>query len=321
YRAVDRVNGPEGRFEFAPLEAGTWRVLGEGTMIASEPFVLVSGERRVATFDLSSALVVHGRAPVPAGTHFKDVRIVARGEPAEIAKDRFARPTYPGTFVKPDFTFERTLDGAKPFVRAWHPSLTSPPGDPYVEVRDPTQPVELVLVDRPALAFTVVRTGGAISPSPWDLNDHLAIAFDREDGDHARVIRSIATTGVASEVVHLAEIPPGRWTLLLDPGGEAAPLLRTGVEIADGGTDLGTLDLGPGSTLRIAIADGRADRSGSLHVHAKHVGAPEYSRFWTRAAGSELVLPGLGAGRFEVTLSDSSGKKLWTGTVECDGAH
>lgn len=321
FRAMDRLNGANGLFEFAPLAAGSWRVLDEVTQLASEPVVLATGEERTASLDLSGAVVIRGRITVPAGTDFKDVRVVARGEPAEIATDRFARPTYPGTFVRPDFTFERTVDGAKPFVRAWHPSLTPPPGDPFVEVRDATRPVELALVDRPALAFTVVRTGGAITPSQWDLNEHLSITLEREDGDRARVTRSPATSGAATEVVHLSEIPAGRWTLRLDPGGDAAPVTRTGVEIAESGTDLGPLELGPGSVLRLQIADGRANRSGDLGVHARHVGAPEYSRFLHRAAGPELLLPGLGPGKFEISISDSTGKPLWTGTAEVDGAH
>jgi hypothetical protein len=321
FRVVDRLNGANGLFEFSPLAAGTWRVLDQVTQLASEPVALANGEERIETLDLSGAVVIHGRVTAPAGTDFKDVRIVARGEPVEVASDRFARPTYPGTFVKSDFTFERTIDGAKPFVRAWHPSLASPPGDPYVEVRDATQPVELALVDRPSLAFTVARTCGAISPSEWDLNYRFSITLDREDGDHARVTRSCTTTGAASEVVHLVEIPTGRWTLFLDPGGEAAPLFRTGVEISEAGTDLGTLTLGPGSVLRVQIADGRANKSGPFNVSAHHVGAPEYTRWWQRAVGPELLLPGLGAGNFDVKIGDSTGKEVWRGTAECDGAH
>jgi len=223
--------------------------------------------------------------------------------------------------VLEDGTFERTIDGAQPFVRAWHPSLTPPPGDPYVEVRDPTQTIQLSLIDRPSLAFTLVRVGGAISTSDIHRSDQLAIALDREDGDHAHVTRSPRTTGAASEVVQLVEIPTGRWTLFLDPGGEAAPLLRTGVEISEAGTDLGTLTLGPGSVLRVQIADGRANKSGPFNVSAHHVGAPEYTRWWQRAVGPELLLPGLGAGRFDVKIGDSTGKELWRGTAECDGAH
>jgi hypothetical protein len=321
YRAVDRVNGPNGLFDFAPLEAGTWRVQDEVTRIATEPVALATGEERTATLDISGAIVIHGRVSAPAGTDLRLARIVARGEPAEAGTDRWSRTISPGTYVLEDGTFERTIDGAQPFVRVWHPSLAPPPGDPYVEVRDPTQPVLLSLVDRPSLVFTLVRAGGATSVSDMNLSDRLAIALDREDGDPAHVTRSATTTGAASEVVQLAELPTGRWTLFLDPGGEAAPLLRTGVEISEAGTDLGTLTLERGSVLRVAIADGRANRSGPVRARARHVGAPDYSRFWSRAASSELVLPGLGAGRFEVALSDSTGKELWTGTAECDGAH
>jgi len=321
YRAVDRVNGPNGLFDFAPLEAGTWRVQDEVTRIATEPVVLTTGEEWTSTLDISGAIVIHGRVTAPAGTDLRQARIVARGEPAEAGTDRWSRPTPPGTYVLEDGTFERTIDGAQPFVRVWHPSLAPPPGDPYVEVRDPTQPVLLSLVDRPSLVFTLVRTGGPTRVSDMNLSDRLAIALDREDGDRAHVTRSASTTGAASEVFQLAELPTGRWTLFLDPGGEAAPLLRTGVEISEAGSDLGTLTLECGSTLRVAIADGRANRSGPIRARARHVGAPDYSRFWSRAASSELVLPGLGAGKFDVTLSDSTGKELWTGTAECDGAH
>jgi hypothetical protein len=321
YRAVDRVNGPSGLFDFAPLEAGTWRVQDEVTRIATEPVLLATGEERTATLDLSRAIVIHGRVTAPAGTDLRYARVVVRGEPAEAGIDRFGRPTVPGTYVLEDGTFERTIDGAQPFVRAWHASLAPPPGDPYVEVRDPTRPVLLALVDRPSLVFTLVRSEGAIAVSEMDQSHRLAITLDREDGDDDHVTRSASTQGAASEVVQLAELPTGRWTLFLDPGGEAAPLLRTGVEISEAGTDLGTLTLERGSVLRVAIADGRANRSGPIRARAHHVGAPDYSRFWSRAASSELVLPGLGAGKFDVTLSDSTGKELWTGTAECDGAH
>jgi hypothetical protein len=321
FRAIDRMNGPNGLFDFWPLQAGTWRVQDEVTQIASEPIVLATGEERTASLDLSSAIVIHGHVTAPAGTDLRTARIVARGEPAEAGTDRFSRSTLPGTYVLDDGTFERTIDGAQPFVRVWHRSLTPPPGDPYVEVRDPTQPVLLTLVDRPSLAFTLVRAGGPIHVDEKTLDDRIAIVLDREDGDHAHVTRSAATTGAASEVVHLVEIPTGRWSLFLDPGGEAAPLQRSGIEIPEGGADLGTLTLGPGSVLRLQLADGRANRSGALHLHAHHVGAPDYSRFWSRNVGPELLLPGLGAGRFDVTLGDSTGKRLWAGTIEADGAH
>jgi hypothetical protein len=321
FRAIDRLNGPNGLFDFSPLQAGTWRVQDEVTQITSEPIALALGEDRTELLDLSSAIVIRGRVTAPEGTDFRSVRVVARGEPEVVGTDRFSRPVYPGTFVLPDGTFERTIDGARPFVRAWHPSLAPPVGDAYVEVRDPTRPVLLPLVDRPSLVFTLVREGGPIHVDEKLLNASVAITLDREDGDHAHVTRSVSTTGAASEVVHLVEIPTGRWTLFLDPGGEAAPLLHTGVEIPEGGADLGTLTLGPGSVLRLQIADERANKSGALHLHARHVGAPDYSRFWSRNVGPELLLPGLGAGRFDVTIGDSTGKQLWTGTAECDGAH
>jgi hypothetical protein len=117
-------------------------------------------------------------------------------------------------------------------------------------------------------------------------------------------------------------IAPGRYTIWFRLYG-GAPLVLEGVDLHDGVNDLGELRPAKGATLHVRLAVPAGQASPRLTVTATRVAPPRYSVSVTSNGEAEILVPGLGPGRFEIVARPPTNNSLvsFRRTVDCDGLH
>lgn len=207
-----------------------------------------------------------------------------------------------GVYVDPaDGSFRTLVPGDRTVeVRAWHPWLV------------PTAKVEL----RSGAEGVVLRLGPG---------DELRIALPPGDAErrlgslrpaHAlRIARFAAAHGVDSlgepiewhhaplrEGSARVALPRGTWTLWIDPGPGLAPRIMEGLDI-EGLRELPASFFEPGASLRLELATPAGQVPPRVYVHARSLDGPGYHRDLNSRGEADVILRGLGAGRFAVRVS------------------
>ncbi|NJN14103.1 MAG: hypothetical protein HC813_00060 [Planctomycetes bacterium] len=114
---------------------------------------------------------------------------------------------------------------------------------------------------------------------------------------------------------------PGRYDLWIDLPG-FAPLTLPDQPLDNLEEDLGLLALSRGSSLRVRLLLRGGLLPPELIVSAQAETTPRYQRSLRMAAQEEALLPGLGAGRFRVTVWNRfTGQRLTSSLLAVDGIH
>src|SRR5262249_48995730 len=110
-------------------------------------------------------------------------------------------------------------------------------------------------------------------------------------------------------------------TLWIDPDRSLAPFVRpvtfTGLDV-----DLGPIEFGPGSTLRVVLRARPGDSAPRVCVSVPAVAGPTSLRSVNSTGESAVAVRGPAAGRFDVTVgANLDMATLYRGTIEADGVN
>jgi hypothetical protein len=95
---------------------------------------------------------------------------------------------------------------------------------------------------------------------------------------------------------------PGKYTLWCDLGRTAAPLVMEDITLIDGVTDLGDLKLPEGATVRLKIVAREGQEIPRVDVSASPLDKPTYWRSGGSRGAAEVLLKGLGPGKFKIDV-------------------
>lgn len=290
-------NGPAGGFRFAGLSAGRWRVFDRVSgSISSEAELSSAVLSAQVELSILPEQWIRGRVVGPPDIDFAQVRVLVDGAPVRKPQRALAPGDAPptGAAVDADGGFEVRVPGDREVVvRPWHPWL-APSAASVLRTRNGREDVELELIAGRELRLPIANV-------ELLARSHLRIAaFEAgaESGPtrwlHATVLDGVARSG---------ELTPGTWDLWVDAGDDWAPLRLERVRIDDGGAALEPLQFTHGSSLRVRVLTPEGASPPRLYVSAMHSSEPKFWRSVNSNGEPEVVLRGLCAGRFSVSVN------------------
>jgi hypothetical protein len=312
FSGLSRPNGPKGTYVFPGITRGRWRLFDETSGACSEPIDVVALSKDVEVFlDLSSIEWASGRVELEDPGELARVRIRVLDQQAEPTKTWRPGSEPPDGASSRDGTFRIQVPGDRTVtLAAWHPWLVPDPEQGSVAVRGGREDLVLRLV-----AGDEVRI-----PMPA-LPQHVrAIRVARFAGEPTGQVLEWHHVPVAEGVARCA-VPQGTWTLWVDPVEEFAPFLLRDVSV-DGVTELPTVELARGSSVRVRILVPEDQSTPRLGLFASSLDALDYGRGMNSDGEEVAVLSGLGPGRFTVNFSSVMGREASVEKiVELDGVN
>jgi len=295
-------NGPHGSFVFPGLEPGHYRVHELRSDVTSEPVDLDGAVYEASVhLDLSSVLRVSGRIEAPEGTDLRSCRVLIEGEGLGAANQgRWMPGGEPpsGVYVRGEGEFSVTVPGDRPVtLRPWHPWL-SPAAEGGVAVIDgESADVVLRLVEGNEVQVPVPeRAGGSFR------GERSLRVFQYESDPIGKPL-GVFHAPIVDDVGRFGGLPPGTWTLWIDPETDYAPVTLRDVRVEPGVTTLAEPEFGPGSTLRVRVLVPEGQDVPRIYAGARKLDEPVIHRLLNSEGETVVLLPGLDAGRYAVTLS------------------
>ena len=298
-------NSPDGRFRFDGLVPGTYRVRERNSDLVSSEVEVREGDARLALeFDLTALRLVEGRVLVPDAGLLPQVRIVVEGEGLSDSPNRWMPRQRYQWLVQPDGEgyFSLRLPADRPVrLLAYHPRLVLPGGpvDPF-DGGEPRAGDEVVLAldygDELSLALHDLAAEHELDRLRVFLYPDLPAGAWPEGPPEARLYPR-----VAEGVARFTGVPPGTWTLFVDPGPRTGvmPAVLRGVRVTEGrALELAEPVFERGG--RVVLDLGEHPLASRFTLVARSHGEPEYVRSASFEPGEPLELPGLGPGRFTV---------------------
>lgn len=314
YRGLSWPNGPDGTFLLAGITPGRWRVLDRRSGIASSEVEVAPGDARVEVLlDLGGTAWVEGRveAPDPAELAWARVLVLTDGEPAPPSKALPGEPL-PGAHVSRGRFRVQVPSDREVTLRVWHPWLAPDPEAGEVRVRGARSGVVLRLVAGDELRLPLPELGSRVR----ELRIARYAAGAAPEGTPLEWHRAPLEGGVLR-----CGLPRGRWSLLVDPLRDFAPLLLRDVEIA-GRTELPPPALDPGSRLVVRVLVPEDRDPPRIFVSAVRLDEPVYIRTVNSEGEARVVLTGLGPGRFRVLYGPvMASERDREEEVDVDGEH
>ncbi len=276
------------------LTPGRYRLVTLDCGEASAPVEVRGGAESEALLDLSRSGPVTGTVEVPEG--FDVGRTTLTVEVGDLGST-FGQPPGQGQ-VRKDGTFSVRVPGSRPVaLRVRHPLLKPDAASAALLLDRPQEGLRLRLVTGPTARFTLPGVMAASSPFPG-MGGLRVLLFDGAPG--AKPLLTCAPE-LAGPTWSFGGYEPGTYTVWIDTGS-TAPLEQRGVVLGEGETDLGALATGPGTTVRVRVKAKEGTAVPRLSVWVQHLGEPAYQRGTNSRGGPDDVLvSGLGAGRFRVT--------------------
>lgn len=312
------------RVRYDALKPGRYRVVDGGTGEASDPVDLrAAGATGAAALDLSRSGFVKGTLELPEGFDARQARVALEGVKAT---GPFGERTGIG-HVWENGTFQIRVPGTRPVViLASHPLLVPDPVIGRLEATGPREGARLRLVRGATARFAWAGPSTAAQRGPVGEGPRVLLFTGAPSAEPQATFAPVLKDGAW----RFAGFDPGTYTLWIDLR-EGVPTLLEDVALGAGETDLGTLSLSAGSTIRLKVAVREGGTVPRLSLWAQTQGPPAYTRSVTTQGGeTEVVLRGLGPGRFRVggapvmvafsTPSQGPAQKIDT-TVELDGTN
>ncbi len=314
YSGLSYPNGPGSSFIFQGLTPGRWRVVDERSKLTSSEATLLAGDAEVRVeLDLSVIEWAAGRVELDDPDQLRNVRVlVGSGEAEPRVQWRPGRDAPEGTYLQGDSFRIRVPNDRDVELYAWHPWL----------VPDATQGRVTLHGGRDGIVLKLVEGDGLILPQTQLASRGLRVARyaagTQPEGEALGWHHAVLADGALR-----CSLPRGRWTLLIDPGSQFQPLVLPDVEI-EGPTELPPAQFTTGSTLRLRLLLPEGSSAPRLYLKATRQQAPVYDRSINSPGEEEVLLTGLGPGRYDLKALQMMGgvptiKPNWQ--VEVDGIN
>ncbi len=297
-------NGPGGSFRFFQLAPGRYQVLDERSHVESEAVEIVAGQLEAQVdLDLDGLEWVSGRIEVPDAAELARVRVLnSNAKPNANSTWLPASGPPEGTYIEADGSFKtRVKRGVSTRLWAWHPWLV--PADPggEIELDAGREGVVLKLVSGDEVRLAV--------PQLVALRNFQSARVAVYDGAVQGEPRTWLHAPLIDGALRLGGLARGRATLWVDPGREFSPLVFENVEVGVGVTDLGEANFSRGSSLRVKLAVKAGEIAPRIYVFARRESGPVLNRSLNSDGEAEVVLSGLEAGEYTVSLSSIMSNK------------
>ncbi len=328
---AQRPRETDGRYRFDAMPPGRYRI-GGFVPAASDTVEIAAGVAPAELrLDLSNAGLVRVLVVAPDEKPVIDAWVTVEdarpGAPADAARpvgSGRAIPFRDGVPVR-DAGVQVLVPGDRPVRLVARHALHRPdPERGSVEVTEPGGEHVLRLIEGPVIVFTappVADASSRVNDGPagrgvvasWSL---VQLFRGAAEGEPAAVLNPVLADGR----MRAGGFAPGRYTIWIRvPGG--APVVIPDADLATGVNDLGELKPRRGSSVRLRIAVPEGQVAPRLTVTAVRLDPPRYTLSVQSNGEAEIVIPGLGAGRFEVTARQPSNPSETTlrRVVETDG--
>lgn len=191
-------------------------------------------------------------------------------------------------------TFKIRVPGSQRVrLTAWHPRLTPAAEGGWLELTRAPEELRLTLVKGGSASFTLDPPIPADAPSnPASYVDVLLF-----DGTPSGEALQRLTPAHEGGVFTIAGFQPGTYTLVVNVQGRA-PAIVDGVTLADTETDLGTIALPEGATVRIRLKVKEGEAPPRIVADARFLEVPAYGRVVNSSGERDVLLRGLGVGAF-----------------------
>ncbi len=302
FQGFNYPNGPDGSFVFSGLSPGRWRVVDEQSGLASTQAEFFPGDREARVeLDLRSLTWVSGRVDVPDPAELARVVVLVEGTDATPPLRQWLPGQEPpqGTYTR-DGGFRVPVPGDRTVkIVPWHPWLVPAVDGGTIDVREGREGVVLRLVQGDEVRLPVPQLGAS--------SRARSLRVGRYSGDASGEPIEWRNAPIVDGVARFAT-PRGTWTLWIDAGEDFAPLVLRNIAV-EGVTELAPAALERGSTIRVRLFVDPGMAAPRIYVSAFHLGAPAYHRARNSRGESEVVLAGLGPGRFRVSASATMGRQ------------
>jgi len=295
---LHRPNGPGDSFRFGPLSAGVYRAVDRRSGLVSDPVTVVPGNAlSIVQLVIAEPQWVTGTVVIPEGMNYRDVRVVFEDPRSTLDVGSGTRDA--GTSKKKsvpvhdDGAFRIQVPGDHPVVvKPWH-AWMQPTPDGVVTTTLGLSEVVLRLAEGREVR---IRTPDLVGKTLRDLR------VGHWRGAIAGAPERWITARLDGDQIRFVPPAPGACALMIDPGGELAPVTLPGVVLKDGLTELGPISFGPGTTISARILTAPGADPPRIFLGAARSEEPTYTR-WLNSNGERVVkLSGLAAGRFTVKL-------------------
>ena len=287
------VRGDPGQTEvvhrYENLAAGRYRVTEPDTGGESEPVDLSRGEERELVVELGAMGWIEGTVEVPEGMKASDARVFVEGLP---------EGTYPPTvYVRRDGSFKVKVPTNRDLtLRPRHPLLRPLPGSETLVVRAPKKDLRFVMIEGPLL---VVSWPGPAPEAPRHQLHRIGVTLHSPDQSGSAVGTWELLREKDETVWRGGGFAPGTYDLLFDVPGYV-PFKVESVKIEDGDNPLTLPTPDRGTTIRIRLLVEEGQSPPRIFASAHHQGEPRYVRYLNSRGEAEVLLSGLGTGRYKV---------------------
>jgi RNA polymerase sigma factor (sigma-70 family) len=260
-------------------------------LVSDEVIVTAGGPPVTLTLDARSLRRISGVVRGPAGADLAAAHVEL------IRTDRGA----PGDEVRVDAKgyFRTLLRGVTGEVRlrVRHPLLRGHPERGQATIPGAAHNVKLELVPG-AVARMIINVESGVRPPR-----SVRVLLFRHDGSReiaARLPATVDIQGPGLWRLRFSGYEAGTWDVWCEPSREHAPILLEGVEFTTAAVDLGEVRLERGSTLSGAFELPAEGGPFFVRLRAETLDGPPFQRNELGVDAKELVLLGLGAGRYRV---------------------
>ena len=280
------------------LPPGLYRVVDTLSGLGSEAAEILPGREHTFTLDLSGTGWVEGVVAAPSPEALADATVRASREGSWVPEGWSRGEAQ----VVRDGSFRIRVPGNHPIrIEPHHPVLLPAPGsEGAVSVTTPQTGVRLKLVHGATATFRLETAQHSYPRHRVCLYRGAAVGEPELSLD---LVYDDATG-------RFGGFEPGTWTLWFDIPPHA-PLVLSDVDLG-ATTDLGLLTPPAGATLRLTVRRKEGDHT-RAGITARKLEEPHYER-WASGHEDEILLPGLGPGRFALRLG--SDERI----IESDGA-
>lgn len=303
-----------------PLKPGRYLAFDSLSGAQSGSVEVKEGEEAALDLDLSAVAVIQGIVEAPEGFELHRAKVHMSGE------NLYANP-YPGmnsgAYVRSNGKFEVRVPGnANVTLTVKHPQLIPAADGGTVEVKGGSGPVRLKLVAGGSAVFRLdppIEQEGEGGPAP-------TVRVQIYDGEPKGKATQYLTPTFKDGLFTVTGFKPGTYTFVVD-ARKRAPGVVKNVTLGAGKTDVGTVTLPEGATVRIRLKIKEGEDAPRVFASAHCKSPVMYTRYINSNGEKEVLLKGLGAGTFELRASSmrgfgssgAGGGKPLKETIECDG--
>lgn len=300
----------DGSQQFDGLDAGTYRVIDNTSNIASESAEVELGvEPAEVHIDLRDSVLVSGVVKAPAGAALHLARVRRLGIDNSSSQ-------WSGIGVNGNGRWSfRSRRGERLTVSVYHPVLRAAARSVNVGVVAGQEAPPLYLESGDELHFRLTNMprssneGHRMRFNRWGNSGPTVHLVPRDDEGAAPIV---AQAQLAGTVYRLGVPFAGRYDIhVVSNRGTYPPIAVENRMLGSGITDLGLLRYPPTARVVFDVAPQPSPQRKQLRVSISHLDVPQYSRsgYLQGNKGEEVVVSGLGPGRFRVRAWAQGGSR------------